>query len=73
MQAAMTGQLAAHFKDGDSVAENEIKENLDENMGRMMIGLIHVARICSLDLCRCIKAKIILNAKKYPVELCKVS
>eukprot|EP00814_Leptocylindrus_danicus_P022539 CAMPEP_0116006032 /NCGR_PEP_ID=MMETSP0321-20121206/1497_1 /TAXON_ID=163516 /ORGANISM="Leptocylindrus danicus var. danicus, Strain B650" /LENGTH=243 /DNA_ID=CAMNT_0003474529 /DNA_START=96 /DNA_END=827 /DNA_ORIENTATION=- len=69
--AATTGQLAAHFKDGDTVTDSEDKERLEETMGQLLIGLVRAARVCSLDLCRCIKAKIALNAKKYPVELCK--
>ncbi|KAI2491780.1 hypothetical protein MHU86_22779 [Fragilaria crotonensis] len=40
-------------------------------MGQILFQLAMTASSCRLDLRKCILAKLVLNEKKYPVELCK--
>ena len=67
--AAISGLLASQFiicpTDGSK------KGDIEQVMGKLFLALIRTADTCSLDLSRCILAKLALNAKKYPVALCK--
>ena len=70
---SVAGGLASHFMSISSekdCGENS-KDELEIAMGELFLALFHTANSCSLDLCRCVKSKLKLNAKKYPVELCK--
>jgi NTP pyrophosphatase (non-canonical NTP hydrolase) len=40
-------------------------------LGQILFYLAMAATSCQLDLHQCIESKLVLNAKKYPVELCK--
>lgn len=47
------------------------KDEIAKSMGHVFIALHQTAQSYNIDLRVCILKKMILNAKKYPVELCK--
>ena len=74
--AARAGHLASKYmvlpisaQAGEDDALSSLE--LEAAMGNLFLALFQTADACSLNLYRCVKAKLALNAKKYPVELCK--
>ena len=53
-------------------SHNQFKGEIATSIGVVFISLLLAARTFDVDLRECILKKMILNAKKYPVELCKV-
>ena len=52
--------------------QNQFKGEIATSIGVVFISLLLAARTFDVDLRECILKKMILNAKKYPVDLCKV-
>jgi NTP pyrophosphatase (non-canonical NTP hydrolase) len=51
--------------------DSQGREEMAEGMGRLLWALVLAAEMCHMDLGDCILKKIVLNSKKYPVELVK--
>lgn len=62
---------------GKDATKNDVpeekKEELAVCMSELLQALLDTATSLNLDIIRSIHNKMALNAKKYPVELCKVS
>jgi hypothetical protein len=82
--AVLVGQASAHFlEDSDdndddddavsSVVAANNKTQTEQVLARILIALMNSATVMNVDLEKACHAKIDLNCKKYPVELCKVS
>lgn len=73
--AAMAGLLASKYSvtivPVPQCASVSPSPEVEAAMGNLLLALFQTADACSLNLYRCVKAKLALNAKKYPVELCK--
>jgi hypothetical protein len=80
--AVLVGQASALFLEDDdehdddavavAVAANN-KTQTEQVLARILIALMNSATVMNVDLEKACHAKIDLNCKKYPVELCKVS
>lgn len=53
--------------------KNEEKQHLGEELSDVLLYLVRLADICGIDLGKAALRKLELNAKKYPVKLCKGS
>ncbi|XP_031111546.1 dCTP pyrophosphatase 1-like [Ipomoea triloba] len=53
--------------------EEEEKQHLGEELSDVLLYLVRLSHICSIDLGKAALRKLELNAKKYPVNLCKGS
>ncbi|XP_019179970.1 PREDICTED: dCTP pyrophosphatase 1-like [Ipomoea nil] len=53
--------------------EEEEKQHLGEELSDVLLYLVRLSDICSIDLGKAALRKLELNAKKYPVNLCKGS
>lgn len=51
--------------------DSQGREEMAEGMGRLLWALVLAAETCHMDLGDCILKKMLLNSKKYPVELVK--
>jgi hypothetical protein len=81
--AALAGQASALFLDeedyheeherGGVVAAANDKTRTEQALARILIALMNSAKVMNVDLEKACHAKIDLNCKKYPVDLCKVS
>ncbi|KAG6582038.1 dCTP pyrophosphatase 1, partial [Cucurbita argyrosperma subsp. argyrosperma] len=53
--------------------KDEEKQHLGEELSDVLLYLVRLADICGIDLGKAALRKLELNAKKYPVKLCKGS
>ncbi|XP_022145107.1 dCTP pyrophosphatase 1-like [Momordica charantia] len=53
--------------------KEEEKQHLGEELSDVLLYLVRLADICGIDLGKAALRKLELNAKKYPVKLCKGS
>lgn len=53
--------------------KDEEKQHLGEELSDVLLYLVRLADICGIDLGKAVLRKLELNAKKYPVKLCKGS
>ena len=75
--AAESGELMEHFlwaesKDSLKVAHDAKKRTaIEDEIADVVIYALEFANICGIDLAAAIDAKMVANAKKYPVEKAK--
>lgn len=75
--AAESGELMEHFLWSESKASLEVvrdpkkRPEIEAEIADVVIYALEFANICGIDLAAAIEAKMVANAKKYPVEKAK--
>jgi len=71
------GEVVEHFQwmtEAESRAlDTATQEKVGQELADTFVYLLRIAEVCGIDLIEATNKKIDLNAKKYPVDLCKGS